>query len=87
MSLSSAKSKLEKDIKKAYSDSKKAGAVDGANPDSIINTLANGIGNAIHNFMLQAQVSVTVSVPPEMTSPPPAASLIPTTCMGKGNLT
>ena len=87
MPLSSAKLKLEKDIKKAYNDSKKAGAKDGAKPDAIIKTLAKGLSNAIHNYTLQAQVIVTVNIPPEMTTPPPAASLSPLPCSGNGSLT
>ena len=87
MPLSSAKLKLEKDIKKAYNDSKKAGAKDGAKPSAIINALAKGLSAAIHNYTLQAQVIVSVSVPPEMITPPPAAPLAPTACPGNGSLT
>jgi len=87
MPLSSAKIKLEEDIKKAYTSSKEAAEENDANPDTIIDVLASGLGDAIHNFMLQAQVNVQIQIPPEITSPPPAASLNPAACSGKGGLT
>ena len=86
MPLSAAKSGLQSGIKTAYNNAKAAASQDGASPSAIISALAEGIGNAIHNYMMQAQVDTVDLIPPETTMPPAVAVLPPTSAVGKGSL-
>ncbi len=50
------------DIEGAYNDAKAAGEKDGASPESVISTLADGLANAIHIWAELAIVSTDIKV-------------------------
>ena len=56
--------KLKIDIENAYKRCKNSGIFDNANIDSIIFSLSNEIGSAIHNFALTAIVKIEIIVDP-----------------------
>ena len=87
MPLSSALPSLGTDIENAYKDARDAGSKAGAAPGDIIATLADGFGNAVHNFMLQALVTTDdQALPGQMVTPSAASTASPGTGTGTGNL-
>lgn len=53
---------LASDIKEAHIKSKETGSKAGANPDSVIADLSNGIGNGIHAFAATGEVTTTYNI-------------------------
>jgi hypothetical protein len=88
---------LASDIKDAYMASKEEGSKTGADPDAIITTLSEGIGNGIHAFSATGEVTTTYNIdgnvmvagflgPPPGSAPVPAFTS-PATGDAKGDLT
>ena len=71
MPLSAGKSNLISQIESAIKASADAGAQPGASPESIINVLAAGLGDAIHKYMETAKVITVNTVNPGQTATPP----------------
>jgi len=67
MALAVSKPHLEVAIRQAFANMKSSGEADGSNPDTNIETLAQALASAIHNYITSAQVDitqVTTTVPP-----------------------
>lgn len=87
MPLSSAIPSLSSGIKSAYITAKNSGAQENANPNVIIDTLADGFGQAVHDFMLQALVTTNdIANPGQTVIPAAAVTASPGTGTGTGNL-
>ena len=73
---------LASDIKDAYIEAKEAGSAAGADPDSIIKTLSEGIGNGIHAFAAIGEVTTTYNIDGNVMvsgflGPPPGSAPVP----------
>ena len=88
---------LFSDIKEAHIKSKEEGSKKGADPDAIIKTLAEGVGNGIHAFAATGEVTTTYNIdgnvmvmgfmgPPPGSVPTPAFTS-PATGDAEGQLT
>ncbi len=95
MPLSAGHPILKSDIETAYITARDAGSEDGADPNSIINQLANDLGNAIHVYMETALVTTSVTVDPlamnaagapTATAVPTASYVTPGTGSGTGTI-
>ena len=73
---------LFSDIKAAITKSRQDGAKKGADPDAIIATLSQDIGNGVHSFALTGQVTTTYNIDGNVVvvgflGPPPASAPVP----------
>jgi len=62
MPLSAALNPLESNIESAYITCKTSGEQDGADSDAIIAQLASDLADAVHDYMVSALVTTTVTV-------------------------
>ena len=70
------------DIKDAHIKSQEEGSKKGADPDAIISTLSEGIGNGIHAFAATGEVTTTYNIDGNVTvmgfmGPPPGSAPVP----------
>ena len=87
MPLSAALPSLNSGIRTAYINAREAGSADDANPSSVISTLSDEFGQAVHDFMLQALVTTQdVANPGQPVTPSGAVTVTPGTGTGVGNL-
>jgi hypothetical protein len=87
MPLSAALPSLNSGIRAAYINAREAGSADNANSNSIISTLSDEFGQAVHDFMLQALVTTQdVANPGQPVTPSGAVTATPGTGTGVGNL-
>mgnify|MGYP000061580560 FL=1 len=87
MPLSAALPSLNSGIRTAYINAREAGSADGANPSSVISTLSDEFGQAVHDFMLQALVTTNdIANPGQTVIPAAAVTASPGTGTGTGNL-
>ena len=85
MPLSAAKPSLEIAIKTAFENVKSSGEQDGANPSSVMATLASELASAIHSYVTQATVKTDVVVKPGiLTAGSPSAQMTTTAGSGTG---
>lgn len=87
MPLSSAKPNLKTEIENAFKKVLSNGKKDEASPDSIISEFASELADAIHSYVIQAQVSTNITVVPGIpvtTAGSPAAQAGTTTGPGTG---
>ena len=81
--LSAAKQQLKQKLEEAYVKAAEDGMA--GNEDTIKN-LATNMKNAVHEFMLQAKVTTTVTLDPGQPSTPGGSSIAPTPGTGAGKL-
>lgn len=84
MALAASKLALGQAIAQAFIDINKAGAVDGSDPEANIRALGNAISEAIHDYVLTAQVDITTVL--TTTTVPPIPAPIPAVHIGFGKL-
>ena len=87
MPLSAAVPALTSGIKAAYDKAKSNGMQEGVSPDALIDTLGDGFGQAVHDFMLQALVTTNdIAEPGQNVIPAAAVTATPGSGTGTGNL-
>ena len=85
MPLTAAIQPLISDIESAYKTAKDAGMKKGADPDSIITTLATELSDAIEKYTKAALVVTTGQTGSQQTVP--GGNMVPTATTGTGELT